>query len=62
MPPSLQRRPAVAPHYRFIAYTHRYFGSQALLGDGKNFSQAKDAADVIAFIKGINVGPVHVVA
>ena len=56
------QRPAVAPHYRFIAYTQRYFGRQPWPDDGKNFSQATHAADLIAFIKGLDVGPVHVVA
>ena len=56
------QRPAVAAHYRFIAYTQRYFGSQPWPDDGKNFSQATHAADLNAFIKSLGVGPVHVVA
>ena len=56
------QRPAVASRHRYIAYTQRYFGSQPWPDDGKQFSQATHAADLIAFIETLNAGPVHVVA
>ena len=55
-------RPAVATRYRFIAYNQRYFGNTPWRDDGKNFNQATHAADLIAFIQSLHVGPVHVVA
>lgn len=55
-------RPAVAAGYRYIAYTQRYFGSAPWQDDGQKFNQMTHAADLIAFIKNLNAGPVHVVA
>ena len=55
-------RPAVAAHYRFIAYNQRYFGGASWPDDGRNFTQMTHADDLIAFIKNLNAGPVHVVA
>ena len=57
-----QQRLAVAAHYRFIAYTQRYFGSKEWHDNGAKFSQATHAADLIAFIEALHAGPVHVVA
>lgn len=53
--------PMVAAHYRYIAYTQRYFGSTPWQDKGQNFNQPTHAADLIAFIKSLNAGPVHVV-
>lgn len=55
-------RPAIAAHYRYIAYNQRYFGSMPWQDKGQNFNQATHAADLIAFIKSLDAGPVHVVA
>lgn len=55
-------RPAVSARYRYIAYTQRYFGSTPWLDDGRNFTQQTHATDLIAFIRSLNAGPVHVVA
>lgn len=56
------QREAVASNYRFIAYTQRYFGSEPWRDTGALFSQPTHAADLIAFIEALQVGPVHVVA
>ena len=56
------QRLAIAGGYRYIAYTQRYFGDAPWPGDGKNFNQMTHAADLIAFIQRLNVGPVHLVA
>lgn len=56
------QRPAVSPRYRYIAYTQRYFGTQPWPDAGGNFSQRTHADDLVAFIKSLGVGPVHVVA
>lgn len=56
------QRSAVASRYRFIAYTQRYFGTEPWRDTGAMFSQATHAADLIAFIEALHVGPVHVVA
>lgn len=55
-------RPAVAARYRFIAYNQRYFGSTPWQDKGKDFNQMTHAADLIAFIRNLNAGPVHVVS
>jgi hypothetical protein len=51
----------IAKRYRFIAYTQRYFGTGPWADDGKNFSVATDADDLLQFITALNVGPVHLV-
>ena len=56
------QRSAVASRYRYIAYTQRYFGSQPWSDNGSRFSQPTHAADLVAFIRRLGVGPVHVVA
>lgn len=56
------QRAAVAGSNRYIAYTQRYFGPQPWRDNGKEFSQQTHAADLVAFIEGLKVGPVHVVA
>jgi pimeloyl-ACP methyl ester carboxylesterase len=55
-------REAVAKNYRFIAYTQRYFGTSPWPDDGKNFSAATHAADLAAFVRSLNAGPVHLVS
>lgn len=53
---------AVANHYRFIAYNHRYHGTDPWPDDGKNYSAVTHAADLVAFIRKLNAGPAHIVA
>jgi pimeloyl-ACP methyl ester carboxylesterase len=56
------QREAVAQRYRFIAIDQRYFGVAPWSDNGANLSQSTHIADLAAFIRGLNVGPVHVVA
>lgn len=56
------QRPVIAPNYRYVAYDQRYFGTEPWRDDGRNFSQATHAADLVAFIRSLHAGPVHVVA
>ena len=55
------QREAVAQRYRYIAPTQRYFGTAPWPDDGERYSLAVHADDLAAFIREINVGPVHVV-
>lgn len=55
------QREAVAAHYRFIAYTQRYFGTKPWADKGKKYSQVTHAADLAKFIRQLKVGPVYVV-
>jgi pimeloyl-ACP methyl ester carboxylesterase len=54
-------REAIADEHRFIALTQRYFGTGQWTGDGKDFGEATHAADLAAFIKTLDIGPVHLV-
>jgi pimeloyl-ACP methyl ester carboxylesterase len=56
------QRQAIAQQYRFIAYTYRYHGTAAWPDAGKDYSAATHAADLAAFIRQLNAGPVHLVA
>ena len=55
------QRLAIAQRYRYIALTQRYFGTDKWSGDGRDFTQAMHAADLAAFIRSLNAGPVHLV-
>ena len=55
------QRAAFSAKHRYIAYSQRYFGTDPWPDDGKNFSIATHAADLAAFIKLLNAGPVHLV-
>ena len=55
------QREAIVQRYRFIAVTQRYFGTSPWTDNGEKFSVATHVDDLAAFIRGINVGPVHVV-
>lgn len=55
------QRAAFSAKYRYIAYSQRYFGTDPWPDDGRNFSIATHAADLAAFIKLLNAGPVHLV-
>ncbi|MGH2721176.1 MAG: alpha/beta fold hydrolase [Actinomycetota bacterium] len=53
------QREAVAEEYRFIAVTNRYHGTGAWPDDGQQYGAATHAADLAAFVRGLNAGPVH---
>ncbi|WP_461579900.1 alpha/beta fold hydrolase [Thiobacillus sp.] len=55
------QREAVARRFRFIAYTQRYFGTDPWPDKGEQYSQVTHAADLAAFIRQLNVGPVYLV-
>jgi pimeloyl-ACP methyl ester carboxylesterase len=55
------QREAVARRFRFIAYTQRYFGTDPWPDQGEHYSQVTHTADLAAFIRQLNVGPVYLV-
>lgn len=55
------QRETVAARYRFIAIHQRYFGTAPWPDNGSQFSQATHVADLAAFIRELNAGPVHLV-
>jgi len=55
------QREAIVQRYRFIAVTQRYFGTSPWTDNGEKFSVVTHVDDLAAFIRGINVGPAHVV-
>jgi pimeloyl-ACP methyl ester carboxylesterase len=55
------QREAIARQHRFIAYNQRYHGTTPWPDDGKQYSAATHAADLTAFIRKLNAGPVHLV-
>ncbi len=56
------QRQAIAQQYRFIAYTYRYHGTAPWPDAGQDYSAATHTADLAAFIRELNAGPVHLVA
>lgn len=57
-----RQREAVSTRYRAIAYTQRYFGPEPWDKAGLKFGVQTHADDLAAFIRGLNAGPVHLVA
>ena len=55
------QREAVAAKHRFIGLTMRYFGTAPWADNGAQWSHATHVADVAAFIRGLNAGPVVLV-
>lgn len=55
------QRQAIAQQYRFIALTQRYFGTTPWPDDGKHYADTTHAADLAAFLRQVNAGPVHLV-
>jgi pimeloyl-ACP methyl ester carboxylesterase len=55
------QRAAVSRAYRFIALDQRYFGIGPWPDDGEHYSQQTQIDDLAAFIRGLDVGPVHLV-
>ncbi len=56
-----QREAVVAAGYRYIALDLRYHGDTPWTDDGAKYSMATQVSDLTAFIKQLDVGPVHVV-
>lgn len=54
-------REEIAKERRFIAYTQRYFGPSAWVDKAENFSRETHINDLIAFVEGLESGPVHLV-
>jgi pimeloyl-ACP methyl ester carboxylesterase len=55
------QRAAFAKQFRFISFTYRYHGLGPWPDEGKLYSPETHAADLVAFITALNVGPVHLV-
>ena len=55
------QRQAVAKAHRFIAYTYRYHGRSPWPDEGQQYAAATHASDLAAFIRGLNLDPVHLV-
>lgn len=55
------QRQAVAKSHRFVSYDLRYHGTAAWRDDGRSYSYATHVADLAAFIRHLNAGPVHLV-
>jgi pimeloyl-ACP methyl ester carboxylesterase len=55
------QREAVAACCRFIALTQRYFGAEPWPDAGQQYSQQTHLADLAAFIRALDTGPVHLV-
>jgi pimeloyl-ACP methyl ester carboxylesterase len=55
------QRQAISQDHRFIAYTYRYHGVGPWPDDGKSYSATTHAADLVALIEGLKIGPVHLV-
>lgn len=54
-------RSEMAKERRFVAYTQRYFGTAAWLDKAEHFSRETHIEDLVAFIEGLDAGPVHLV-
>ena len=54
-------REGISKRYRFIAFTQRYFGTDAWPDEGRNFSVATHADDLATFVTSLNAGPVHLI-
>ncbi|QQP93143.1 alpha/beta hydrolase (plasmid) [Skermanella sp. TT6] len=51
----------IAEKNRFIAYTQRYSGTEPWTDDGKDFSVATHADELVGLISSLGTGPVHLV-
>jgi pimeloyl-ACP methyl ester carboxylesterase len=56
------QRALIARRHRFIAYNQRYFGPEPWPDAGDGYSQETHVADLAAFIRQLDAGPVYVVA
>ena len=55
------QRQAIATQYRFIAYNARYHGTVPWPDEGQQYSWVTRVADLVAFMRWLNAGPVHLV-
>jgi pimeloyl-ACP methyl ester carboxylesterase len=55
------QRQAIATQDRFIAYTLRYHGTAPWPDAGQHYSVATHVADLVAFLRQLHAGPVHLV-
>jgi pimeloyl-ACP methyl ester carboxylesterase len=55
-------RAPIAEDRRFVAYSQRYFGTGEWPDAGERYSRETHIGDLIAFIEGLEAGPVHVVS
>jgi pimeloyl-ACP methyl ester carboxylesterase len=55
------QRQAVATQYRFIAYSLRYHGIAPWPDAGEHYAGATHVADLVALIRQLHAGPVHLV-
>lgn len=53
--------PALSKHYRVIAYSKRYRWPNRLTGDGSDVSKSVDEADLVALIRRLKLGRVHLI-
>lgn len=54
------QREFFATRYRFVAYSHRFHGSDKWPTDG-DYSTEAHVADLVAVMRGLEAGPVHIV-
>lgn len=54
-------REMIAADYRFIAYTQRYFGTGDWPDSAEGFQRQTHIDDLIAFVEGLDAGPVNLV-
>jgi len=54
------QRPAFAAHYRFVAYSQRFHGAGPWSAEG-DYSASAHAADLVAIMRRLGAGPVHLV-
>jgi pimeloyl-ACP methyl ester carboxylesterase len=57
----LPHLPLLAGQYRAITYTQRYYGTQVWPEGGPTFGVSTHADDLVAFIRALGSGPVHLV-
>lgn len=57
-----QHRAIVGRRHRAIAYTQRYFGAGEWPPGGPPFGVQTHSDDLVAFLRGLDAGPVHLVA
>jgi pimeloyl-ACP methyl ester carboxylesterase len=57
-----RQRATLAGRYRTISYTQRYFGAPQWGADWPKFTEQAHADDLVAFIRALGMGPVHLVA
>ena len=57
-----RQRNALSRQYKAISYTQRYFGTEAWDRNGPKFGVQTHSDDLAAFVRGLNAGPVHLVA